>query len=113
MDHLALPEMTSMEEQVIFGPQDRYLKRVQQETDTQIVIRDHAMVITGAPSQVDKLARMYQVLLKLVRQERKARREVKMPRARGRRVPNKRVVVVRRAPLQPLLQRRRSARIKM
>lgn len=52
----------------VFGPQDRYLKLVQQETGSQIVIRDHAMVITGEPSQVDRLVRMYRVLLKLVRQ---------------------------------------------
>ncbi len=51
----------------LFGPNDAYLRLIEQHADARIVARDNKITFTGTPEQVDKLERLFRVLLKLVR----------------------------------------------
>jgi len=51
----------------LFGPQDKFLKLIESQTDAHIRTRDAEIVINGNMSDVDSLVQLFQVLLGLVR----------------------------------------------
>lgn len=55
------------EEQALFGPHDRLLKIIEQDTDAQIVTRGGEIAIYGAPREQERLERLFDVLLTLIR----------------------------------------------
>jgi len=52
----------------LFGPNDAFLRLIQQHAAAHIVARDDKITFTGSPAQVDKLERLFAILLKLIRQ---------------------------------------------
>src|SRR5690606_3437617 len=52
----------------LFGPNDAFLRLIQQHATAHIVARDDKITFTGTPAQVDKLERLFSILLKLIRQ---------------------------------------------
>ncbi|MNZ71763.1 PhoH-like protein [compost metagenome] len=51
----------------VFGPQDKFLRLVQEQMEASIASRDAEIVITGPSAEVDSLEQLYDVLLQLVR----------------------------------------------
>jgi phosphate starvation-inducible PhoH-like protein len=51
----------------LFGPQDAFLKIIEQETNANILSREAEIVIQGEPAAVDSLEQLFTVLLQLVR----------------------------------------------
>lgn len=68
MDHLALPEMTSMEEQVIFGPQDRYIASIEEAFSIQVLARNGQITLKGKPEDIKLAADLVRSLRKLIHQ---------------------------------------------
>lgn len=63
-----IPLQNAAEGLAILGPQDKYLKLVQQQVEAAITSRDAEIVITGSQQQeVDSLEQLFNVLLQLVR----------------------------------------------
>lgn len=52
----------------LFGPNDSFLRLIQKHTPAHIVARNETITLTGTKEQVDKLQRLFVVLLKLIRQ---------------------------------------------
>ncbi|URN94319.1 MAG: PhoH family protein [Candidatus Pristimantibacillus lignocellulolyticus] len=52
----------------IFGPQDKYLRLIEQRVSAKISSRDAEITISGPSNEVDSLEQLYQVLLQLVRE---------------------------------------------
>lgn len=51
----------------LFGPQDKYLKQIEAQTDAKIFSRGVELVVQGSAGQVERLQHLFQVLLQLVR----------------------------------------------
>ncbi|MFD2116122.1 PhoH family protein [Paenibacillus yanchengensis] len=51
----------------VFGPQDKYLRMIQEKTPASISSRDAEIVIVGEQAEVDTIEQLYTVLLQLVR----------------------------------------------
>ncbi|WP_238192173.1 PhoH family protein [Paenibacillus sp. L3-i20] len=51
----------------VFGPQDRYLRMVEEAMEASITSREAEIVISGPVQEVDSLEQLYNVLLQLVR----------------------------------------------
>lgn len=51
----------------VFGPQDKFLKMVEDQVESAIGSREAEIVITGPAGEVDSLEQLYKVLLQLVR----------------------------------------------
>ncbi len=51
----------------IFGPQDKFLRLIESQTDAHIQTRDAEIVIQGKTSDVDSIVQLFQVLLGLAR----------------------------------------------
>ncbi|MFF2481984.1 PhoH family protein [Paenibacillus sp. NPDC058071] len=62
-----IPLLNAAEGLAVFGPQDKYLKLVEQQMEASITSRDAEIVIAGDKSEVDSLEQLYDVLLKLFR----------------------------------------------
>ncbi|WP_442051722.1 PhoH family protein [Paenibacillus sp. 2TAB19] len=62
-----IPLGNAAEGLAVFGPQDKYLRMVQQQVESSISSREAEIVITGPSAEVDSLEQLYQVLLQLVR----------------------------------------------
>jgi phosphate starvation-inducible PhoH-like protein len=62
-----IPLGNAAEGLALFGPQDKYLRQVQEQVEASIASRDAEIVITGAAQEVDSLEQLYSVLLQLVR----------------------------------------------
>ncbi|MBD2844450.1 PhoH family protein [Paenibacillus sp. IB182496] len=62
-----IPLQSAEEGLAVLGPQDRYLKLVEQQCEASIRSRDAEIVVTGAEAEVDSLEQLFTVLLELVR----------------------------------------------
>lgn len=62
-----IPLGNAAEGLAVFGPQDKYLRLVQQQVESSITSRDAEVVITGPSAEADSLEQLYQVLIQLVR----------------------------------------------
>ncbi|GGG10666.1 PhoH family protein [Paenibacillus abyssi] len=62
-----IPLLSAAEGLAVFGPQDKYLKLVEQQTESSILSRDAEIVVTGPQQEVDSLEQLFTVLLQLVR----------------------------------------------
>ncbi|WP_374018596.1 PhoH family protein [Paenibacillus thiaminolyticus] len=51
----------------LFGPQDKYLRMIQSDTDANVMSRDAEISISGEAMEVEKLQQLFEVLLELVR----------------------------------------------
>ncbi|MGO4372269.1 phosphate starvation-inducible protein PhoH, partial [Paenibacillus sp. MCAF20] len=58
-----IPLGNAAEGLAVFGPQDKYLRMVQQQVESSISSREAEIVITGPSAEVDSLEQLYQVLL--------------------------------------------------
>jgi len=68
MEHLVLPEMTLAEEQIIFGPQDRYIEIIEEAFSVQVLARNGQVTLMGKNEDVHLVAEMINTLLKLIHQ---------------------------------------------
>lgn len=57
----------SAEGLALFGPQDKYLHRIERETDAAIYSREAEIVIQGSSEETEWLSQLFAVLLQLVR----------------------------------------------
>ncbi|QHT60294.1 PhoH family protein [Paenibacillus lycopersici] len=62
-----IPLANAAEGLALFGPQDRYLRHVQQQSSSDIMSRDAEIAISGPADEVDSLEQFYTVLQQLVR----------------------------------------------
>nr|WP_307202349.1 PhoH family protein [Paenibacillus harenae] len=62
-----IPLGNAAEGLAVFGPQDKFLRLVQQQVESSISSREAEIVISGPPAEVDSLEQLYQVLLGLIR----------------------------------------------
>ncbi|CAM3437150.1 PhoH family protein [Marinicrinis lubricantis] len=51
----------------LFGPGDKYLHIIEQQTDAKILTRDGEVVIQGTSNETDSLQQLFEVLLELIR----------------------------------------------
>ncbi|MCR8659223.1 PhoH family protein [Paenibacillus endoradicis] len=63
-----IPVQNAEEALAIFGPQDKYLRLIEQRVSAKISSRDAEITISGPSNEVDSLEQLYQVLLQLVRE---------------------------------------------
>ncbi|WP_249777699.1 PhoH family protein [Paenalkalicoccus suaedae] len=64
---IALPVQDANEVQALFGPNDRHLKRLEEKLSTTLLTRGQEVVITGDDETADKVQRVLEVLLQLIR----------------------------------------------
>lgn len=57
----------AVEAQSLFGPQDKFLRLIEQQTTAKIGSRESEITIQGEPSAVDSLEQLFIVLLELIR----------------------------------------------
>lgn len=62
-----IPLQNAVEGLAVFGPQDKYLKLVQQQMEATLSSREAEIVIAGPAQEVESLEQFYNVLLQLVR----------------------------------------------
>lgn len=53
----------------LFGPQDKFLKLIEQQAHASILSREDHIVIRGQPSEVASLQQLFEVLLQLIRRD--------------------------------------------
>lgn len=67
-DHAAKIILQNTEEGLaLFGPQDKFLQIIEQQTLAKIFTREEEVVIQGKANQVDQLKHLFEVLLELIR----------------------------------------------
>ncbi|GLX69162.1 PhoH-like protein [Paenibacillus glycanilyticus] len=64
---IKIPLQNAVEGLAVFGPQDKYLKLVQQQMEATLSSREAEIVISGPEHEVESLEQLYNVLLQLVR----------------------------------------------
>lgn len=64
---IRIPLQNAAEGLAVFGPQDKYLKLVEQQVEASILTRDAEIVIRGEEQEVASLEQLFTVLLQLVR----------------------------------------------
>ncbi|QHW30433.1 PhoH family protein [Paenibacillus rhizovicinus] len=62
-----IPLANAAEGLALFGPQDKYLRYVQQQSSSDIMSRDAEIAISGPADEVESLEQLYTVLQQLVR----------------------------------------------
>ncbi|BBH21278.1 PhoH-like protein [Paenibacillus baekrokdamisoli] len=62
-----IPLANAAEGLALFGPQDKYLRLVQQQTEADIMSREAEISISGPSSEVDSIEQLFTVLQQLVR----------------------------------------------
>ncbi|MFC4103967.1 PhoH family protein [Paenibacillus xanthanilyticus] len=62
-----IPLANAAEGLALFGPQDKYLRSIQEQTSADIMSRDAEIVLSGPAPEVDSLEQLYTVLQQLVR----------------------------------------------
>lgn len=67
LDHHVLPIVTSEEEQMIFGPKDRYIEIIERAFQIQVQVRNGNVTLSGQPSQMQMATALMDALLRLVR----------------------------------------------
>lgn len=65
-EHLVLPEMTSSEVQLLFGPQDRFLETIEKAFSVQVLARNGQLAVKGNGEDAHLVAAMFDRLLKLI-----------------------------------------------
>ncbi|WP_213513541.1 PhoH family protein [Paenibacillus montaniterrae] len=68
MKTVKIPVENAAEALAVLGPQDKFLRIVEERVEARISSRDAEISITGPATQVDSLEQLYQVLLQLVRE---------------------------------------------
>ncbi len=66
-EEVKIPFTDASEALMLFGPHDAYLKQIEEKTAAKIFTRDGELVISGEKQEVDKLSRLFDVLLQLIR----------------------------------------------
>ncbi len=51
----------------LFGPQDKFIRMIEEQFDAKILTREDEIVVRGSVDQVDKLKQLFEVLLELIR----------------------------------------------
>ncbi|MBB6675310.1 PhoH family protein [Cohnella nanjingensis] len=64
---IAIPLRNAAEGLSLFGPQDKFLRLIQQETEAVIHSRDAEIVVEGQADEVRSLAQLFDTLLQLIR----------------------------------------------
>ncbi len=64
---IKIPLKNTEEGLALFGPQDRFLNLVEQQTEAKIMSREAELTIQGKPKEVQQLEHLFQVLLELIR----------------------------------------------
>lgn len=62
-----IPLENTAEGLAVFGPQDKFLRLVQESVESSIATREAEIVITGPAKETESLEQLYRVLLQLVR----------------------------------------------
>ncbi|MFC0212082.1 PhoH family protein [Paenibacillus chartarius] len=57
------------EGQALFGPQDKFLRLIEKETNARIFTRDEEVTIQGDAASINSLQQLFQVLLELIRNQ--------------------------------------------
>ncbi|WP_270172285.1 PhoH family protein [Paenibacillus sp. SYP-B4298] len=65
--NVKIPLLSAAEGLAVFGPQDKYLKLVEQQVEATIMSRDAEIVVNGPEDEVESLEQLFTVLLELVR----------------------------------------------
>ncbi|MFS0727559.1 PhoH family protein [Paenibacillus sp. 1P07SE] len=64
---IKIPLGNAAEGQALFGPQDRFLKLIEQQVESKILSREAEIAITGPREETESLEQLFTVLLELVR----------------------------------------------
>ncbi|MDQ0339639.1 phosphate starvation-inducible PhoH-like protein [Caldalkalibacillus uzonensis] len=67
LEQYILPIVTSEEEQILFGPQDRFIHNIEDAFQTQVLVRNGQVTLTGQSDNVQAAVSMLEELLKLIR----------------------------------------------
>ncbi|WP_020615633.1 PhoH family protein [Paenibacillus daejeonensis] len=62
-----IPLGNAAEGQALFGPQDRFLKLIEQQVESKILSREAEITVTGPREETESLEQLFNVLLELVR----------------------------------------------
>jgi phosphate starvation-inducible PhoH-like protein len=62
-----IPFTDASEALLLFGPHDAYLRQIEDKTSAKIVTRSGELLISGDKPEVEKLSRLFDVLLQLIR----------------------------------------------
>ena len=62
-----IPLGNAAEGQALFGPQDRFLKLIEQQVESKILSREAEITVTGSREETESLEQLFNVLLELVR----------------------------------------------
>jgi phosphate starvation-inducible protein PhoH and related proteins len=68
-EEVKIPFADASEALMLFGPHDAYLKLIEESTAAKIMTRSGELVISGEKAEVDKLSRLFAVLLQLIRRD--------------------------------------------
>jgi phosphate starvation-inducible protein PhoH and related proteins len=68
-EEVKIPFADASEALMLFGPHDAYLKLIEETTAAKIMTRSGELVISGEKAEVDKLSRLFAVLLQLIRRD--------------------------------------------
>ncbi|CAJ1003229.1 MULTISPECIES: PhoH family protein [Bacillales] len=68
-EEVKIPFVDASEALLLFGPHDAYLKLIEETTTAKIMTRSGELVISGEKAEVDKLSRLFAVLLQLIRRD--------------------------------------------
>lgn len=61
-----IPLKSTADALALFGPQDKFLKLIEQQSSAQILTREEELVIQGKPKEVESLHQLFEVLLELI-----------------------------------------------
>ncbi|GGK18603.1 phosphate starvation protein PhoH [Caldalkalibacillus thermarum] len=67
LEKYVLPIVSSQEEQVLFGPRDRFIRNIEEAFQIQVHVRNGKVTLAGQGDNVQAAASMFQVLLELIR----------------------------------------------
>ncbi|USG63860.1 PhoH family protein [Brevibacillus ruminantium] len=66
-EEVKIPFTDASEALLLFGPHDAYLKIIEEKTNAKVISRSGEVLIAGDKPEVDKLSRLFAVLLQLIR----------------------------------------------
>ena len=67
MSTTVIPLLNVAEGLALFGPQDKFLRLIERETESKIHSREAEIVIEGPPEEVRSLDQLFNTLLQLIR----------------------------------------------
>lgn len=71
-DNVQIVKLTlnhSTEGQSLFGPKDRFLQLIEEQSEAKIWTREEELIIQGQVEEVDRLQHLFEVLLELIRRQ--------------------------------------------